>query len=91
MAGPSVKPMIVWMNSSTEADTARIRTVAIDWATANEGPKNIDANTNINENVIGTDEREIRRQVREELHRHHHEACDARHPHVPALVVRSPC
>src|SRR5437762_11845385 len=54
IAGPSVKPMIVWMNSSTEADTARIRIVATDCATANDGPKNIDASRNMIENVIGT-------------------------------------
>src|SRR5881394_651498 len=42
------------MNNSTDADTARILTVAIACATANDGPKNIDASRNIIENVIGT-------------------------------------
>ena len=53
-AGPSVMPMMVWMNSSTDAETARMRTVAMDCATANDGPKNIEARMNIAENVIGT-------------------------------------
>ncbi len=42
------------MNNSTDADTERMRVVASDYATANEGPKNIDASTNIAENAAGT-------------------------------------
>ncbi len=42
--------MIVWMNSSTEVDTARMRTVATLCATANDGPKNIEASTTMIEN-----------------------------------------
>ena len=51
MAGPAVRPMIVCMNNRTDVATERIRTVATDCATANEGPKNIEASMTMTENI----------------------------------------
>ena len=74
------------MNSSTDADIARIRTVASDWPMAKDGPKNIEASTTITVNVEHHD-RELRRQICEELERHHRETRDRRDPHVPAPIA----